>query len=352
MEEKMRSLFAEFSTRRPSSRRKSQHGETLDQRDDPQECGYITSDLNNPCMKVDFPRWEEGDLIGCISCAEHYFQFYRTAIATRVEIAAIHLEGDAIQWFNWFEHTHGGLPRQRFKEGLLNCFRPTDFDNIDGQLAKIRAATVHSYGGDFLRAYPGRTIEPRGTKDKGHSPTSHVEAYLPLYYHPSPRTKKVDNIRASRMIGQGVVLALQRTVELLVIEPAEEEDNETSEEALEPKEETMEEESQPADYAMHAFAGYSNPQTIKVGYRRDKGVILLSLTPSLGGRNPYSVPRVDPPQGSKSIELFLGFYQAFTQLKCDVIQWYDLLHENSSFASDHRSTRTLIDSLPKSARLL
>ncbi|RWW02916.1 hypothetical protein BHE74_00043577 [Ensete ventricosum] len=145
MEEKMRSLFAEFSIGRPSSPRKPQHGETSDRRDDPQEHGHITSNLNNPCMKVDFPRWEEGDPIGWISRAERHFRFYRTADATRVEIAAIHLEGDAIQWFNWFKHTHGGLSWQRFKEGLLDRFRPTDF-NIDGQLAKIRqTSTIQEY---------------------------------------------------------------------------------------------------------------------------------------------------------------------------------------------------------------
>ncbi|RRT83960.1 hypothetical protein B296_00012772 [Ensete ventricosum] len=108
MEEKMRSLFTEFSIGRLSNPRKSQHEETSDRRDDPQEHGHIISDLNNPCMKVDFPRWEEGDLIRWISRAERYFRFYRTADATRVEIAAIHLEGDVIQWFNWFKHTHRG----------------------------------------------------------------------------------------------------------------------------------------------------------------------------------------------------------------------------------------------------
>ncbi|RWW13619.1 hypothetical protein GW17_00022640 [Ensete ventricosum] len=50
---------------------------------------------------------------------------------------------------------------------------------------------------------------------------------------------------------------------LLVIEPVEDENNETSEEALEPKEEAMEEESQ-ANYAVHALGGYSNPQMMKV----------------------------------------------------------------------------------------
>ncbi|RWW60204.1 hypothetical protein BHE74_00032816 [Ensete ventricosum] len=48
-------------------------------------------------MKVDFPRWEEGDPIGWISRTERYFRFYRTADAIRVEIAIIHLEGDTIQ---------------------------------------------------------------------------------------------------------------------------------------------------------------------------------------------------------------------------------------------------------------
>ncbi|RRT41583.1 hypothetical protein B296_00035119 [Ensete ventricosum] len=82
---------------RPSSPRKSHHGEASDRRDDPQEHGHITSDPNNPCMKIDFPRWEEGDPIRWISRVERYFRFYRTVDATQVEIAAIHLEGDAIQ---------------------------------------------------------------------------------------------------------------------------------------------------------------------------------------------------------------------------------------------------------------
>ncbi|RRT47146.1 hypothetical protein B296_00001144 [Ensete ventricosum] len=48
----------------------------------------------------------------------------------------------------------------------------------------------------------------------------------------------------------------------LVIEQAEDEDNETSEEALEPKEEAMEEESQSANYVVHELADYSNPLMI------------------------------------------------------------------------------------------
>ncbi|RRT52839.1 hypothetical protein B296_00020851 [Ensete ventricosum] len=96
MEEKMRGLFAEFSMGQPPSPKKSQEGEILDQRDDPQEHGYIPYP-NISCMKVDFPRWEEGDPIGWIAHAKRYFWFYRIVDATRVEIATIHLEGDVIQ---------------------------------------------------------------------------------------------------------------------------------------------------------------------------------------------------------------------------------------------------------------
>ncbi|RRT31673.1 hypothetical protein B296_00032013 [Ensete ventricosum] len=50
--------------------------------------------------------------------------------------------------------------------------------------------------------------------------------------------------------------------QLLMIEPADDEDNKISEEALEPKEEAMEEESQPANYVVHVLVGYSNPLII------------------------------------------------------------------------------------------
>ncbi|RWV87066.1 hypothetical protein GW17_00050980, partial [Ensete ventricosum] len=135
-------------------------------------------------------------------------------------------------------------------------------------------ATIHSYGDDFHRAYPGRTIEPRGTKDKGRSPTSHAKAYYPLYCHPSYCTKKVDKRRASEKSAKGLCWHYDepwsrehccKKGRLLMIQPMEDEDNKTSEEALEPKEEAMEEESQPADYVVHALVGYSNPQMMKVG---------------------------------------------------------------------------------------
>ncbi|RWV95773.1 hypothetical protein GW17_00041576 [Ensete ventricosum] len=134
--------------------------------------------------------------------------------------------------------------------------------------------TVHSYGGNFLCAYSRRTIEPRGMKDKDYSLTSHVEAYCSLYCHPSPAPKKLirDELRERSAKGLYCHYDIPWSCEhhckkgrLLMIESAKDEDNETFKEALEPKEEAMEEESQSADYVVHALAGYSNPKTMKVG---------------------------------------------------------------------------------------
>ncbi|RRT34553.1 hypothetical protein B296_00051575 [Ensete ventricosum] len=57
---------------------------------------------------------------------------------------------------------------------------------------------------------------------------------------------------------------------LLVIEPPKDEDNEISKEALETKEEAVEEESQPANYAVHTLAGYSNPHADDESWRTSK----------------------------------------------------------------------------------
>ncbi|RWV81580.1 hypothetical protein GW17_00056982 [Ensete ventricosum] len=75
MKDKLCALFAEFSLGWPSSPR------------------------------VDFPRWE-GDPIGWISRAKRYFRYHKTPNASMVDIVAIHLEGDTIQWYDWFKHTH------------------------------------------------------------------------------------------------------------------------------------------------------------------------------------------------------------------------------------------------------
>ncbi|RZR73375.1 hypothetical protein BHM03_00023299 [Ensete ventricosum] len=59
-----------------------------------------------------------------------------------VDIAAMHLKGYAIQWFDWYKHTHVVPTWRQFKSRLLCYFRPSEYDEINGQLAKICQTSI------------------------------------------------------------------------------------------------------------------------------------------------------------------------------------------------------------------
>ncbi|RWW72394.1 hypothetical protein BHE74_00019792 [Ensete ventricosum] len=105
MEDRLRVLFVKFRLGRSSSPTKFQQGESSMR---PSEKEGQPSNMRQPRMRVDFPRWE-GDPTGWISRVKCYFHYYRISEDSMVDIAINHLEGDAIQWYNWLEYTHGAL---------------------------------------------------------------------------------------------------------------------------------------------------------------------------------------------------------------------------------------------------
>ncbi|RRT35204.1 hypothetical protein B296_00053614 [Ensete ventricosum] len=78
---------------------------------------------------------------------------------------------------------------------------------------------------------------------------------------------------------------------LLVIKPMKDEDSDTFEEALESIEEAMEEESQSVDYSVHALAGDSNPQMMKVGGLLKQQPITILI--NTGNTNNFLNSKVD-----------------------------------------------------------
>ncbi|RRT83791.1 hypothetical protein B296_00003315 [Ensete ventricosum] len=69
-------------------------------------------------MRVEFPICEDGDPIGCISHDERYFRFHKTPEESMVDVVIVHLEGDAIRWYDWFEHMHDIPTRRKLKRRL------------------------------------------------------------------------------------------------------------------------------------------------------------------------------------------------------------------------------------------
>ncbi|RWW15207.1 hypothetical protein GW17_00020966 [Ensete ventricosum] len=96
IKDKLRALFEEFRLGRSESPKRSQRGKISDHKENPMEKGDQAPDSSCPRMRVDFPRWEDGDPTGWISRAERYFRYHRTLNVSMVDIVAIHLEGDAI----------------------------------------------------------------------------------------------------------------------------------------------------------------------------------------------------------------------------------------------------------------
>ncbi|RRT80887.1 hypothetical protein B296_00022660, partial [Ensete ventricosum] len=58
--------------------------------------GYQEHDNGYPQMKVEFLRWEDRDSTSWISRVENFFRFHKTPEDSKVEIASIQLNEDAI----------------------------------------------------------------------------------------------------------------------------------------------------------------------------------------------------------------------------------------------------------------
>ncbi|RRT63150.1 hypothetical protein B296_00033359 [Ensete ventricosum] len=106
MEDKLCALFVEFRLGRSPNPRRSQCGGSSDCKENQPEKDEQATDPSYPCIRVDFPRWEDRDMTGWISHAERYFCYHRTLEASMVDIAIIHLGREAIQWCDWYKHTH------------------------------------------------------------------------------------------------------------------------------------------------------------------------------------------------------------------------------------------------------
>ncbi|RZR71848.1 hypothetical protein BHM03_00007907 [Ensete ventricosum] len=76
MEDRLRALFAEFKLGRSPSPTRLHRGERLDYKEIPLEKEEHKMDSAPTCMRVGFPRWEDGDPMGWLSHVERYFHFH------------------------------------------------------------------------------------------------------------------------------------------------------------------------------------------------------------------------------------------------------------------------------------
>nr|DAD29438.1 TPA_asm: hypothetical protein HUJ06_030906 [Nelumbo nucifera] len=88
--------------------------------------------------KVNFPIFSgEDDPVPWVNRAEQYFEYHNIPASQSLQLASIHLDGEANVWYQWYWRSHPQLTWLDFTEALNVRFRPFGFDDFDEVLAKI-----------------------------------------------------------------------------------------------------------------------------------------------------------------------------------------------------------------------
>ncbi|RWV95392.1 hypothetical protein GW17_00041990 [Ensete ventricosum] len=110
MKERLQELFSEFKRSLLDSPNKSQYDESSNLNGSQSEKYDQKQDTGYPSIRVEFPRWEDGDLTSWISRAEKFIHFHRTLEESKVEVALNQLDGDTIRLSDLYKD----LPRSPF----------------------------------------------------------------------------------------------------------------------------------------------------------------------------------------------------------------------------------------------
>ncbi|KAL5758325.1 hypothetical protein ACOSP7_020936 [Xanthoceras sorbifolium] len=57
-------------------------------------------------MRLDVPRFSGANPTAWVSRVQRYFDYYNTPDPQRLIIASFHLDGDALDWFDWMSKNH------------------------------------------------------------------------------------------------------------------------------------------------------------------------------------------------------------------------------------------------------
>ncbi|PWA35639.1 hypothetical protein CTI12_AA607730 [Artemisia annua] len=93
-----------------------------------------------------------GDPRGWILKAEKYFRYYQTPDESKVEIASMYLEGDALDLFAWISAENNHLYWEELVKILHENYGPAEFQNPDEHLCNIKqTGTVQEYRQEFAK---------------------------------------------------------------------------------------------------------------------------------------------------------------------------------------------------------
>ncbi|KAD6454596.1 hypothetical protein E3N88_09302 [Mikania micrantha] len=105
-----------------------------------------------PFHKIEFPIFSGGDPRGWILKAEKNFRFYNTLDDEKVDVAVIHLKGDALDFYSWISSEQDVTYWEELVSTIQKHYGPPKFQNPDEYLCSVKqTGTVHEYRHEFTR---------------------------------------------------------------------------------------------------------------------------------------------------------------------------------------------------------
>ncbi|GKD97334.1 retrotransposon gag domain, retroviral aspartyl protease [Tanacetum coccineum] len=105
-----------------------------------------------PYNKIEFPSFIGGDPRGWFLKAEKYFRYYHIPYEEKVEVASMHLEGDALDLYAWLSNDESVTFWEELVQAFTKHFGPVEFQNPDEYLCSIKKTnSVQEYRKEFAR---------------------------------------------------------------------------------------------------------------------------------------------------------------------------------------------------------
>lgn len=110
-------------------------------------------DANRPHhTKIEFSKFNEGDLWEWFLKVEKYFKYYDTHEEDKVDVALIYLKGDALDLIAWINHERTLHYWDELVTAFQENFRPPNYQNPDEFLCSNKQeGSIQEYRAEFAK---------------------------------------------------------------------------------------------------------------------------------------------------------------------------------------------------------
>lgn len=104
----------------------------------------------NTRMKLEMPRFDGFEPQDWVFKVERFMRFNGVHEEEKVELVSFHLDGSALQWYHKLSRNNRDLSWRFFVQALMRRFGPSEFEDPQALLAKLRQqTTVECYWQQF-----------------------------------------------------------------------------------------------------------------------------------------------------------------------------------------------------------